>query len=53
MYCEYILKKVVEFKGDIITLYLGNFYRNFKNGYLTGHVRFSAIVTMVNIKNHE
>lgn len=29
MYCEYILGKVVKFKGDTIMLYIGNFNQNF------------------------
>lgn len=42
MYCTYIIGKFVKFKGDAITLYIGNFNRNFKNGHLIGRCRFSV-----------
>jgi len=38
----YILGKVNKLRGDTVTFYTRNSKRNFKNGYLTAHGRFSV-----------
>lgn len=42
MGCMYIIGKVNKLHGDTVTLYTRNSKRNFKNGHLTAHGRFSV-----------
>ena len=38
----YILEKIVELNDNVITFYVENIKRKFKNGYVTGRDRFNV-----------